>query len=145
VASKRRQIFDAIKTQLTANLPWAKIVDWEKVRLLSSDFGDHEIPCVQFYHVRTPYEPARGQVQAKMLISVEVVMKSSYAGVVDQRDLFDKMDDVLLAFGKSINLGVPGVIHAQLLQDETDTHTISPHFLGTMTFEVTYLTIYGGC
>lgn len=143
--SKRREIFDAIKAQLTSELTWAKIVDWEKIRLLSSDFGEHEIPCVQFYQLPTEYRQQQGRVQATALISVEVVLKSSVDGIVDQRDLFDRMDDILRGFGTKPNLGVPGVIHIRLIGDEVDAHTIQPHFVGIMTFEVVYLTTYTGC
>jgi hypothetical protein len=143
--SKRRDIFDAIKTQLTGALPWAKIVDWEKIRLMSSDFGEHEVPCVQFYALPTEYRPQQGRNQASMLLSVEVVIKSSVEGVVDQRDMFDRMEDVILAFGKNPNLGVAGVIHARLIKDFIDPHTIHPHFIGILTFEVVYMTTYTGC
>lgn len=143
--SKRREIFDAIKTQLTTALTWAKVVDWEKIRILSADFGEHEIPCVQFYALPTDYRPQQGRNQATMLISVEVVLKSSVEGVVDQRDMFDRMDDVALAFGQNPNLGIQGVIHTRLLKDFTDPHTIQPHFIGILNFEVVYMTTYTGC
>ena len=143
--SKRRQILDAMKTLLTGKLTWAKVVEWEKVRILSSDFGEHEIPCVQFYHLNTTYKQIQGRVEAHAVFNVEVCLKSFQTGVVDQRDLFDKMDDVLTGMGSQANLGVPGVIHARLLSDEVDTHTISPHFIGILTFEVVYLTTYTGC
>ena len=143
--SKRRDIFDAIKTQLTTALTWAKVVDWEKIRIMSTDFGEHEIPCVQFYALPTDYRPQQGRNQATMLIQVEVVLKSSVEGVVDQRDMFDRMEDVSLAFGQRPNLGVPGVIHVRLIKDFTDPHTIHPHFIGILTFEVVYMTTYTGC
>ena len=143
--SKKREIFDAVKTQLTEQLAWAKVVDWEKIRIMSSDFGDHEIPCVQFYPLPTEYKPQQGRNQATMVLQVEVVLKSSVEGVVDQRDLFDRMDAVCLAFGTRPNLGVPGVIHVRLVKDFTDPHTIQPHFIGILTFEVVYMTTYTGC
>lgn len=145
MSSKRHQIFDTIKTQLTTALTWAKIVDWEKIRILSSDFGEHEVPCVQFYALPTEYKPVTGRSEATMLLSVEVVLKSSASGVVDQRDLFDRMEDVILAFGSKANLGVPGVIHVRLVKDFIDAHTIQPHFVGILTFEVVYMTTYTGC
>ena len=143
--SKKREIFDAIKTQLTTALTWAKVVDWEKIRILSTDLGEHEVPCVQFYALPTEYRPQQGRHEAHMQISVEVVLKSSVEGVIDQRDMFDRMNDVALAFGSKANLGVPGVIHVQLLKDYVDAHTIQPHFVGILTFEVVFMTTYTGC
>ncbi len=144
--SRRADIFDALKTQLTTALTWAKVVDWEKIRILSSDFAEHELPCVQFYHVRTDYEHQQGRVQARMSLNIEVCLKSSYnQGEVDQKDLFDKMDDIILAIGNKANLGVPGVIHLRYVSDETVTHTIAPFYIGILNFEAIYLTTYTGC
>lgn len=143
--SKRHDILEATKTQLTTYLTWAKSIEWENIRIMSSDFGEHEIPRVQFYYLTTEYQQQQGRVQATAILNVEVCLKSTETLVVDQRDLFDKMDDVLLAFGKQANLGVPGVIHVRLLSDEVDAHTILPHFIGILTFEVVYLTTYTGC
>jgi hypothetical protein len=145
MSDKRRDIFDAIKAQLLAEITWAKSVEWENIRILSSDFGEHEIPRIQFYTVGTSFKPIQGQVQATTSIVIEVCLKSSTLGVVDQRDLFDKMNDVMLAMGKKANLWLPGVIHIRPLSDECDTHTIQPHFIGIMVFEVVYLTTYTGC
>jgi hypothetical protein len=145
MASKRSDLLANLKTLLVAQLSWAKVVAWEQVRLLSSDFQDHELPCVQFYHVRTDYEQQQGRVQARMMFNVELCMKSNASAAVDQQDLFDKMDDILKAVGTNPNLGIPGMIHLRLLSDETDTHTIVPHYLGILAFEATYLTTFTGC
>jgi len=143
--SKRAAILDNLKTLLTSKLTWAKTVDWQKVRLLSGDFKDHELPVVQFYHLRTDYAQQQGRVEATAQFSVEVCMKSLSTGVIDQRDLFDKMDAVLKAIGSNPNLGIAGLIHLRLVSDETDTHTIAPHYIGILNFEAVYLTTYTGC
>lgn len=143
--SKRHEILEAVKSQLSSSLTWAKSIEWENIRIMSSDFGEHEIPRVQFYFLNTNYQQLQGRVQATAILNVEVCLKSSENAVVDQRDLFDKMDDTLQAFGQRANFGVPGVIHARLLSDEVDAHTILPHFIGILTFEVVYLTTYNGC
>lgn len=143
--SKRANILDALKTLLVAQLSWAKTVEWERIRLLSTDFKDHELPVAQFYHLRTDYEQQQGRVQGRMQIAIEVCLKSTATSVVDQRDLFDKMDDVLKAIGTQPNLGIPGVIHLRLLGDETDLHSITPHYIGILNFEALYLTTFTGC
>lgn len=145
MASKRSELLGALKSLLLAQCPWAKVVAWEQIRLLSSDFQDHELPCVQFYHVRTDYTPQQGRVEARMQFNVEVCLKSNANSSVDQQALFDRMDDILKAVGTNPNLGIPGMIHLRLLSDETDTHTIVPHYLGILAFEATYLTTYTGC
>lgn len=143
--SKRAQILTALKNLLVAELPWAKVVAWERIRLLSSDFADHELPLVQYYHLRTDYTPMNQRVEARMQFNIEVCQKTTSTGAVDQRDLFNKMDDILLAIGKNPNLGVSGIIHLRLLSDETDTHSVLPHYIGVLTFEALYLTTYTGC
>lgn len=145
MSSKRAQILDALKTLLTSKLTWAKVVEWERIRILTSDFQDHEIPVVQFYHTRTDYTHQQGRVEGRMNFNIEVCLKSSTAAEVDQKDLFDKMDDVLKAIGTSPNLGVSGVIHLRYLGDETDAHTVLPHYIGVLNFEAIYLTTYTGC
>jgi hypothetical protein len=145
MSSKRSDIFDALKTQLSSKLTWAKVIEWEKVRILTTDFPEHELPCIQFYHVRTDYQPQQGRVEARMEVNVEVCIKSTATEVVDQQTLFDYMDGILQAIGQSPNLGVAGVIHMRLLRDETDAHTLLPHFIGILTFEVLYLTTFTGC
>ena len=143
--SMKRHIFDALEAQLVANLPWAKTISWEKIRLLSSDFASHEIPVVQFYHLRTDYDHSQGRLDARMRLVVEVVTKATATATADQRTLFDLMEDVELAVGLVPNLGVPGVIHVRYLSDESDIHTIEPFFLGVLTFEVIHRKGYAGC
>lgn len=145
MASKRHLILEALKTQLTAQLTWAKSIQWENIRILASDFNDSEVPAVQFYHVRTDYEHQNGRVQARSLVNIELAMKSSASTVIDQRDLFDKIDAIIEAVGSNPNLGVAGVIHARLISDETDAFTIKPFLLGVVQFEIIYLTKYNGC
>jgi hypothetical protein len=146
MTSKRATILDNLKNLLTTQCgSWAKKIDWEKIRILLSDFGEHELPLIQFYHVRTDYEQQQGRVQARMVLNIEICLKSTVSGTINQKDLFDKMDLVLQGIGTNPNFGVPGVIHARLLSDETDTHTLDGIFVGILVWEIIYLTTYTGC
>jgi hypothetical protein len=134
---KRREIFDALKTQLE-QLTWAKGVEWEKIRILASDFAEYEVPRIQFYHVSTSYTHEQGRLLAAMLINVELVTMSTAANFADQRTLFDLQEEVEQMIGSEANLGVQGVIHVRYISDETDLHSIEPYFIASLTFEVIY-------
>jgi hypothetical protein len=145
MTSKRSQLLTNLKSLLTTHCSWAKMISWEKIRVISSDFAEHELPVIQFYHVRTDYEQQQGRALARMQFNIELCLKSTTSGVINQKDLFDKMDLILQAIGTNPNLDISGMIHLRPISDETDIHILEPLFIGVWNFEALYLTTFAGC
>jgi hypothetical protein len=143
--SMKRQLFDALEAQLVAALPWAKTISWQKIKILAGDFPEWELPAVQFYHLHTDYNHSQGRIEGDMRLVIEVVTKSGTAGSVDQRTLFDLMEDIELAVGANPNLGIPGVYHCKYISDDCDIHAIEPFHVGALTFGVLHRKGFSGC
>ena len=136
--SIKRQIADKIVQRIQTNVPALKIVTFDRVRLLGSDFRDHELPAAQLYDVgqRNTLDKARRLVEWR--IALEVVIKGLETGGVDQRDLWDleeQLDDVLTTQPK---LGIAEVIHLIYDGSITDLHLLEPHYMVRMDLMVLY-------
>lgn len=133
----RSQIFDAFCAKLEA-IPWVNTVAWDKVRIVASDIQAHEVPLIQVYALRGQSIHVGQKIQCNLQIFVELVLRQSDNQAVDQKQLFDYLEDIEQAIGANPNLGVPGMVHVKLLGDEIDLHTIDPFFYGRIAFEAIY-------
>jgi len=140
----RHKIFDALEAQLRAGLTWPKTIAWDRIRLLSSEFGDHEIPVVQFYAIREDIVHQHGKLEAHMQLSIEVCLRQTQFATCDQSTLVDYLEEVEQCVGAQPNFGVPGVIHARYMSVEVDLHTIEPIYYGRLNFDVIYHKPYTG-
>jgi len=141
VTGIKSDIFDKLTIQLQT-LTWAKQVNWQRIRLAISDLGDHEIPLIQFYCIRTDYTHEQQRILASSQIGIEVVLKQTQAGLINQKTLFDYMEEVEQCVGAKPNLGVPTMLHMKYLSDETDLHMIEPYYYGLLVFEALYYKRY---
>jgi hypothetical protein len=141
----KKQIFQNLSALLKDKCPWARSVSWERIRLLDTDFIESEIPAIQLYDLNTTYTHQSGRVEARMQIVIELVMKQTSQGVVDQGTLFDRLEDIEAAVGSNIDLGISGMLHLRYVSSTTDRHTIEPYYIAALEFEAIYLKPFSGC
>jgi hypothetical protein len=137
----RSDIFTALAAKL-ATLPWAKTVNWEKVRLMASDIAQHEVPFVQFYAPFSRHEHVTQTIESVWTISIEIVDVQSSTRTVNQKDLFDKMEDVIALIGDDPTLQIPRLVHLTLASEETDVHLIEPYYYARLDFEARLIQPY---
>lgn len=103
-----RTILEKIKTLLTA-LPWVKVVKWDQVQPDPVGIDEHELPCIQL--IAGPAQVARQGANLREHnwdIVIELVMRTTEAGVVTQADLLDKKGEVEAAIDADPTVTVTG-------------------------------------
>ena len=140
----KTDILEALELKLK-ELPWAKSVEWKRIRLMAGDFADHDVPAIQFYAGATNYTHFTGRLEASTEISIELVMMQTSASVVEPQDVMNYAEDIELKIGESPNLGIPGMVHLKYLSDEIDLHTIEPYYYVRLTFAAIYHKRFSGC
>lgn len=99
------QIADALQTKLSTVSDF-NYVAFDKVRLKYDEFRSHEFPAVQCYGTTETCFHISGRVQVEWDISVEILLRSSSQGIVDQRDLWNLKDEVLKTIFDDPQLGL---------------------------------------
>jgi len=141
-------IFSNLKTRLT-ELAWPAYIEYENIRLLTSDFLPHEIPAIQFFDAGQLAIHVQSRVQVTWGIDVEIMMKQTVADVVNQSVLFERANDVLLKIGANVQMDLGSspasqgtMIHIKYLGMTTDIHTLRPFYLATLNFQAQFLKPY---
>jgi len=130
-------IIDSIVTVVTA-VPGINYVSFDKIKLATSDFGAHELPAVQIWDNGQIIAHERGRVRKDWTLSLELIMKSDIAGVVDQKGLFELRRTIEQALWAQPNLGIPGVVHLIYTGNISDLHLLEPYYIARVDFTVQY-------
>ncbi len=138
MAAIESTIADALVAKISAGVPALKVVNFDRVRLAVDDFRPHEIPAIQLYDVGQSIEHIRGQKEVTWSIALELIMRTSTAGTVDQKALWDLRRDIELVMWDEPNLGIPQVIHLIYTGNLTDLHLLDPYYIARMDFEVKF-------
>ncbi len=142
--SIQKQIFANLKTILTNEISWARSIEFEKVRILTADFQEHELPGIQIYDIGETATPLLSQTENTMQFSVEIVMTRNTGELINQGLLFDRKLEVKRAIGKDPTLGIissPGIgsfKNVQYKGSNTDFATIEPHYIARLDFEALF-------
>lgn len=131
-----RQIREALAAVLSG-LPWLRKVEPYKIRLGFSDLREHEVPYVQFYGIGQTFEPDRTEVTTRWQLAVDLILRQGADGLIDQRDLDDKRQEILEAVGADPKLGI-NIIHILPVSSTDDLNLFDPFFATTVIFEVLY-------
>ena len=150
MASLENQILAALQDKLE-ELSWPKVVEYEKIKLLETDFREHELPAIQFFDNGRAFQHIQGRIEVEWNISIEIVMKRTSADVVDQGILLDRSEEVERKIGSNVTLGlninnppVGNVVHVKYLSAITDLHTVEPFFISILNFSVNYFKPFTG-
>jgi len=148
MASIESQIQTALQTAL-ATLAWPKIIEFERIRPLLSDFREHELPAIQFYDGGKSLSRQQGRSSVTWLLVVEVVMKRTTADIVNQGLLQDRLNEIHNKVGETPQLGLINLpltegtmVYIVPVAESTDLHMEDPFYTGQITFEVSYLKPY---
>lgn len=131
-----RQIRDALALAL-AELPWARKIEPYKIRLGFSELREHEVPYIQFYGLGQTFLPDRTELETTWQIAVDLILKQGADGLIDQRDLDDKRQEILEAVGKDPRLGI-NIIHIIPTSSTDDLNLFNPFYATTIVFEARY-------
>lgn len=133
-------IKDTITTLLSsdASLSDIKTLNFGRVRLAVDDFQDWEFPVVQLWDLRQVNTHVRGYQEVTWNIALEIIMKQTTAGEVDQTSLWDLRRRIELVLWDKPKLGLSFMIHLKYLNNGTDLHLLEPHYVSRMEFEVLF-------
>jgi hypothetical protein len=150
MASLESMIMSSLQSKLQ-ELSWPKVVEYEKIKLLSSDFRASELPAIQFYDSGRGFKHSQGRIEVEWGITIEIVMKRTSSDAVDQGLLLDRSEEVERKIGENVELGlasnapiIGNVVHVKYLNAITDLHTVDPYFISLLNFSVNYFKPYTG-
>jgi hypothetical protein len=114
--------------------------EFDKVKLTSADFAEHDLPAVQAIDLGDPntHEMVRGK--RRWNIALEIILGPTQTYEATQKKLWDLMEyteNTIFADPK-LGLGNDGVVHMHLLDSYTDLHVMDPYYLGRIEIEVEY-------
>lgn len=151
MASMESLILTNLKTRLD-ELTWVNSVEFEKIKLISTDFREHELPAIQFYDSgKTVIKHEHQRVSLEWQVTIELVMKTMADDVVNQGVLLDRIEEIERKIGANVqlDLGTVGssvgqMVHVKYLNAITDLHTLPPFFSAVMNFSVAYYKPFTG-
>ena len=150
MASLENLILVAMQEKLQ-ELTWPKVVEYEKIKLLSTDFREHELPAIQFYDNGRSFQHVQRRIEVEWNITVEILMKRTSSDAVDQGVLLDRSEEVERKIGSNLTLGldtntamIGNVVHVKYINAITDLHTVEPFFISLLNFSVNYFKPYSG-
>ena len=112
--------------------------NFDKVRLLASDFNDYELPAVQLIDVGETVQHQNVRARKSWQIALELLMKPTVLGEVSQQDLWNLQYEIERKIFQRPNFGIPGVIHMTYLGSQTDLHLLEPYYFARIDLQVDY-------
>lgn len=131
-------IADSLVSLIRTDVPSLKVVNFDKVKLSIEDFQAHEIPACQIYDVSQTNTHVRGQKEVLWGLAIEIIMRPTVTGTVDQKALWNLRRDIELVIWAQPNLNVTQVIHAIYKSNITDLHLLEPYYIARMDLDVKY-------
>jgi hypothetical protein len=135
--SMKTLIAEAIMGRLET-VAGVKYKNFDIVKLLASDFQDHELPAIQLIDLNESVEHEQRRAKKTWSIALEVVLKPNEFGTKSQKDLWDLCYLIERTLWQFPNLAVPGVIHLRYLGSQTDLHLLAPFYFARLDFDVLY-------
>ncbi len=137
IKSMKSKIADQLLTRL-ADIPQIKSVSFDSVKLLASDFKEHEIPAIQLIDKVETIAHEMSRVKKTWELQLEVVLKGNEYDQISQQDLWNLVYEIERKLWEQPNLGIAGVVHARYLSNETDLHLLAPFYFAKLNFEIIY-------
>lgn len=132
-------ISEAILEKLSA-ITRVKYLSFDKIKLLQSDFKDHELPAIQLIDVSESVIHEQSRTKNTWMITLEVVMRESENEPIGQQDLWNMEYEIKRKLWADPTLGIKnkGMIHLRLLGTQTDLHLLEPFYFCRLDFEALY-------
>lgn len=145
VNTQAKIVIQAMKTKIArgilakcAEIKSIKYVNFDRVKLLASDFNEYEMPAIQLIDVTLFNEHENLRGKKTWTIALELLMKSTHHGEVNQEDLWNLEYEVLRKLWEKPNLGIKGVIQMNFLGSATDLHLLEPYYFSRLDFDVQF-------
>jgi hypothetical protein len=135
--SMKSKIANALTT-ICKTIPRVKYTSFDKIKLLASDFQDHEIPAIQLIDVGLTSEHVQARAKKTWQISLELLLRQDQYNQISNNTLWDFENEVLRAIWANPNLGIPGVVHPVFLGSHVDLHLIAPMYYSRLDFQVVF-------
>lgn len=138
--------FVALKA-IIDGLSWVKSCEYEKIKLWTTDFGDHEMPAVQIYDVGEQSRNQQCRDYITWSLAVELVMKKNVDEDANQALLFQRRLEIKRAIGADPTLGLQEavvaasegrMIHIRYAGGMTDLHVLEDKYLCRLDFQVLF-------
>lgn len=149
-SATKRQIMTALAARISA-LNLFATVETNKIRIMASDFGDHELPGCQLIGIAEEPQHHHNRILRSWVIHIEIVMKSTENGVVTQYDLWDMQQAVESQLGgqaqlKDVTSGlpIPGFLDINYRGSVNDLHMEEPYYTARMEVLCRFYTDYTG-
>jgi hypothetical protein len=139
MASRRTEICQAIVTIL-GTLVDIKTINYERIKLLASEFAEFELPVVQLIDLSEDSQHEKGRALKTWNLTLELVIGpiTSTSYVPSQADLWDLLEKIEQKLWHDPKLGLNYVIQALLLGSATDLHMLAPLYTARLDFQVLY-------
>ena len=131
-------IADKIKTTIETGVPEINYVSFDKIKLSTTDFRDFELPAVQIWDLAQQIQHQMGKILVTWSLSLEIIVKSTEEGLVNQKSLWVLRHKVQKALWEKPNLEIPNVVHMLYSSNITDLHLVEPNYISRMDFDVIY-------
>jgi len=139
MASRKSQILTKIVSILETLIPAdIKTVNYQVIKIADGDFEEWELPAIQLIDQGEIVEHEQGRARKTWDIVLEILLKTTVAGQVNQQTMFDLQNLVERKLWENPQIGIPGVIDLKYNGSATDLHLLSPLYYCRMDFTVRY-------
>lgn len=114
------------------------VVRFDKVKLNISDYQDYELPAVQLIDLSANISHEMSRSKTSWFLTVEICMRSTVDGIVEQDDLWDFQEEVIRAIMVNPKLGLNFVVNCTIVDNVTDLHLNEPNYIGGIGLEIVY-------
>lgn len=132
-------ISEALTTKL-AEITRVKYISFDKIKLLQSDFAEHELPAIQIIDISETVLHEQNRSKNTWQLALELVMKGTEYEPIGQTDIWNLEYEIKRKLWEDPTLGIKnkGFVHIRLLGTSTDLHLLDPFYFARMDFEAIY-------
>lgn len=136
-------ILDTLKIGGSNVDAFARAVNTEVIKLLSSDFTRDELPVIQMYDLgESCISEQQGTKRCDWRVRIEIAIKKTSTTEINQGELRRYKHIVERAIGSNVQLGVRGVYKVDYVGGITDAHILDDLYIAQLDFVVDYFKNY---
>jgi len=115
-------------------------ISFDKIKLLQSDFHEHELPACQIIDVAETVNHEQSRTKNTWQLSIEIVDKTTESRSVGQTDMWNLEYEIKRKLWADPTLGIQGkgFQHIRMLGSATDLHILEPFYFARLDFEALY-------
>ncbi len=125
-------------TEVLSSTPAIRKVEYKGLRLNFEDWHDYELPAIQFYDAGDSAKHDRDYLTVDWLVNLELILKTTQRGVVDQTTLYDFRKKVITEIWNSRKLGLSQITSIEYKKNQTGIHVLDPYYWSTLQIMISY-------